>query len=86
VPFHVSAKVPVPWSPTAMQRAALVQDTEVRLLAAVPAGSGVISSCQLVPFHASASVRLGPCCDGDQLPTAMHQEALLQETLARLLR
>jgi hypothetical protein len=85
VPFHASASAPLPWPPTARQRAALVQDTEVRLLAAVPAGSGVASICQLLPFHASATVRLAPCCDAEELPTAMHQEAVLQETLARLL-
>jgi hypothetical protein len=38
-----------------------------------------------LPFHASATVRLAPCCDAEELPTAMHQEAVLQETLARLL-
>jgi hypothetical protein len=48
-----------------MQRPAVVQDTEVRLLAALPAGSGVASICQLLPFQALASERLGLDCDAD---------------------
>jgi hypothetical protein len=85
VPFHASARVRVPWSPTAMQRAVLVQDTDVRLLDAVPAGLAVVSIRQRVPFHASARVRLAADADAAELPTAMHQEAWGQDTLAKSL-
>jgi hypothetical protein len=62
VPFHVSAKAPVPRFPgafvefpTAMQRAAAVQDTPFNDLAPVR-GFAVFTSRQLVPFHASAKL------------------------------
>ena len=59
-----------------MQRAALVQDTEARLL---DARAGVLSIRQLVPFHASARVRV------PWSPTAMQRAALVQDTEVRLL-
>ena len=62
-----------------MQRAALVQDTEVRLLDTVPAGLRVLSIRQLVPFHASARVPV------PWPPTAMQRAALVQDTEVRLL-
>lgn len=62
VPFHVSANGPVPRLssivlefPTAMQRAALVQDTPFSHLDPVR-GFAVVTSRQLVPFYASANV------------------------------
>lgn len=62
MPFQASANGPVPGLcsivlefPTAMQRAAPVQDTPVSHLLPVR-GLAVLTSRQLVPFHASANV------------------------------
>src|SRR5258707_10392806 len=63
MPFQTSAKAPVPLIgpprpvefPTAMQRPAAVQETPFSDLAPVR-GFAVVTSRQLVPFHASAKL------------------------------
>jgi hypothetical protein len=65
VPFHRSARVmSVPeWVnalPTATQAEADVQSTALSVLLAAPAGLGVGSALQLVPFHRSARVTVLP--------------------------
>ncbi len=58
VPFHRStnvwvAKPEVAHHPTAKQLVVLAHDTPVRLLLPDPAGCGVVTSDQLVPFQCS---------------------------------
>jgi hypothetical protein len=74
-PFQRSASVPtelpskvVKAAPTAMQLDREVHDTPSRPLAAVPAGLGVCSIAQVVPFQRSASVPAVVC------PTAWQGE------------
>ena len=59
LPFQASAAgVPdlsVPWSPTAMQRTAEVQETSFSSASVTPAGCGAFSSVKAVPFHDAAS-------------------------------
>jgi hypothetical protein len=88
VPFHVSAKAPVPGFPgalvefpTAMQRAAAVQDTPFSDLAPVR-GFAVLMSRQLVPFHAAAKLgKPGPApWFWEDPPTAMQRKPRVQDT------
>jgi len=65
LPFQTSAKVTaVPalltMNPTAVQAVEDVHDTPFRALRLAPVGLGVVSTDQLVPFHASANVTSVP--------------------------
>ena len=86
VPSHRSARVmSVPeWVnalPTATQAEAGVQSTAFSALLGAPAGFGVDSTLQLVPFHRSARVTVVPKRLVSS-PTAVHEEELAQDTPA----
>src|SRR6266487_48871 len=64
--------------PTAMQKERVGQDTSDNSLSAPP--SGVASSCHFLPFHSSASAISAFESGSRPAPTAMHMDALTQDT------
>jgi hypothetical protein len=86
VPSHRSARViPVPErvieNPTASQAEDDGQSTAFSALLGAPAGLGVGSALQLVPFHRSARVTVVPS-RWVSSPTAVHEEEPAQDTPA----
>src|SRR5215470_74146 len=78
-PLHRSARVsgpePVRLSPNAVQTVRAGQATLARATFWAPAGLGVAWTCQVRPFHRSASVLAGV-----RFPTAVHAVAEVQAT------
>src|SRR5262252_9934260 len=78
-PLHRSARVsgpePVRLSPNAVQTVRAGQATPARKTFWAPAGLGVAWTCQVRPFHRSASVLARVW-----FPTAVHAEAEVQDT------
>src|SRR5215469_8224338 len=70
-PLHRSARV----SPTAVQTVRAGQATPARVMNWPPLGLGVAWTCQLLPFHRSASALARV-----RFPTAVHAEAEVQAT------
>src|SRR5215831_13279667 len=81
-PLHRSARVsglePMWLSPNAVQAVRAGQATLARVMFWAPAGLGVAWTCQVRPFHRSASVLTGVW-----FPTAVHAEAEVQATPLR---
>src|SRR6516162_11641591 len=78
-PLHRSARVsglePMWLSPNAVQTLRAGQATLARVMFWAPAGLGVAWTCQVRPFHRSASVLATV-----RFPTAVHAEAEVQAT------
>jgi hypothetical protein len=82
VPFHISVsvtvEVPEAAVPTAMQNEPPLQETPKKSLSPEPAGLGLVTMFQAVPFHCSMRVEVvAPATDE---PTATQSVALAQET------
>jgi hypothetical protein len=71
-------------APTAVQLSAAGHATAARMLAGDPGGLGVGWTCQLLPFHRSASVRCAPD-PAKNSPTAVHAEPDGHDTPLRAL-
>jgi hypothetical protein len=82
VPFHRSINVPVALEPeelpTAKQLVVLVHDTATSWLFDAPAGLGLATIAQVVPFHRCINVRMTFALL--YFPTAKQFVALLHET------
>jgi len=85
VPFHCSTRGAEPeetaWSPTAMQKVALVHETRVMLAPVDPVGMTAGTTDQAVPFQCS---KKGSGADGCRWnPAATQNEVLVHETALR---
>gem|GEM_PF-5208631 len=79
--MRVWVTLPFEKSPAAAQAPSGRQSTPKRVLRCAPAGLGVDSTAQAVPFHCSASVNAGLSCElADQPPTAVHAKLLRHDT------
>lgn len=68
------------YSPIAVQARPDEHDTPMNEASVAPVGLGVVCTCQLLPFHRSASATLLPLPLAPLYPTAVQARFLVQET------